>query len=367
MEHNKAADRFLPFKRPLPVDAPLWRLLEPGEISSFIQAALEKGATNVTHDFAASAQDETARFLTVTILPLVRGTRVIGSIVKVDDTTEKYRREILARRMENLSSLTNLAASVAHEIKNPLAGISIHIQLIQKALKKARDTDGRIPEPKFAEAYLDVITEEIDRLNKIIVDFLFAVRPVQVDLSLHDGDDLVQKFADFVRPELEEAHIALHLDLASHSDSRSHKPVTIMLDEKLFRQILVNLVKNAKEALLTGATAAAGEFPAETSQVCSKAGTKDIALVSRVKHDRYFLSVTDNGPGMDAGTAARIFEPYFTTKNAGTGLGLTMVYKIVKEMLGDIDVKSSPNTGTRFVLSFPIPQGEKKRLTFREE
>jgi signal transduction histidine kinase len=280
----------------------------------------------------------------------VRGTRVIGSIVKVDDTTEKYRREILARRMENLTSLTNLAACVAHEIKNPLAGISIHIQLIQKALKKARDSDGRIPDPKFAEAYLDVITEEIDRLNKIIVDFLFAVRPVQVDLSLHDGDDLVQKFADFVRPELEEAHIALHLDLVSHNSAAPK--VTLMLDEKLFRQVLVNLVKNAKEALLS-------VDPALKH-------AKDISLVSRVKHDSYFLSVMDNGPGMDAGTAARIFEPYFTTKNAGTGLGLTMVYKIVKEMLGDIDVKSTIGAGTSFVLSFPIPQGDKKALSFSE-
>jgi signal transduction histidine kinase len=327
----------------------LWRLLEPGEIATFIQETIEKGETNVSHDFAA-AGDEEARFLTITILPLVRGTRIIGNIVKVDDTTEKYRREILARRMENLTSLTNLAASVAHEIKNPLAGISIHIQLIEKALKKAREGDGRLPEAKFAEAYLDVITEEIDRLNKIIVDFLFAVRPVEVDLLLHDGDDLVQKFADFVRPELEAAHIALHLDLVSHNPAAPK--ALIMLDEKLFRQILVNLVKNAKEALLS-------VDPALKH-------ARDIALVSRVKHDRYFLSVTDNGPGMDADTATRIFEPYFTTKSAGTGLGLTMVYKIVKEMLGDIDMKSSPGTGTRFVLTFPIPQVDKKALSFSE-
>jgi signal transduction histidine kinase len=75
----------------------------------------------------------------------------------------------------------------------------------------------------------------------------------------------------------------------------------------------------------------------------------------------------DNGPGMDADIAARIFEPYFTTKSSGTGLGLTMVYKIVKEMLGDIDVKSTTGTGTRFVLSFPIPQVDKKALSFSEE
>jgi signal transduction histidine kinase len=216
---------------------------------------------------------------------------------------------------------------------------------MQKALKKARDSDGRLPDAKYAEAYLDVVTEEIDRLNKIIVDFLFAVRPVQVDLLLHNGDDLVQKFADFVRPELEAVHIALHLNLAGKA--------TIMLDEKLCRQVLVNLVKNAKEALLA-------VDPALKH-------AKDISLVSRVKHDRYFLSVMDNGPGMDAGTAARIFEPYFTTKNAGTGLGLTMVYKIVKEMLGDIDVKSTTGAGTSFVLSFPIPQGDKKALSFSEQ
>ena len=117
----------------------------------------------------------------------------------------------------------------------------------------------------------------------------------------------------------------------------------IMLDEKLFRQVIVNLVKNAIAAMEEGGT---------------------LSFSSKLKNERYILSIEDTGCGMDAKTLEHIFEPYFTTKSDGTEMGLTMVYKIVKEMSGDIDVKSKVGEGTVFILSFPVPQRERHLIGF---
>ena len=109
-------------------------------------------------------------------MPLVRSKRVRGTIITIEDITEKKGEEMRHRRLESLASLTNLAATVAHEIKNPLGSISIYVQLLRKA-SVARG----IADDDPALKYLGIIDEEIDRLNRIVVDFLFAVRPIRVD------------------------------------------------------------------------------------------------------------------------------------------------------------------------------------------
>jgi len=238
--------------------------------------------------------------------------------------------------MENLASLTNLAASVAHEIKNPLGSISIHIQLIQKAVLKSRSTDQKLPDEKFIENYLQIVNEEIERLNKIIVDFLFAVRPISASLELTDVVLLIKSFIPFFEPELEEQHISLETQLPDSAP-------LLNIDQKLFKQVLINLVQNAIAALHEGGR---------------------IILSAKTTNDLFVIRVADNGIGMDEETVHRVFEPYFTTKSNGTGLGLTMVYKIIKEFSGDITVQSYPGEGTIFTISLPIPQKEKRLLEY---
>ena len=116
----------------------------------------------------------------------------------------------------------------------------------------------------------------------------------------------------------------------------------ILLDEKLFKQVLINLVQNAIVAMPDGG---------------------DLFLSTRITGDKYLISVADTGIGMNSETVSRIFEPYFTTKATGTGLGLTMVYKVIKEFGGDIEVESYEGKGTIFTISLPIPQKEKHLLT----
>ena len=353
---NKAAERMLSFVQRISEmrsrEVPLWDLIGEPEIADFMRTIHRKGQTNVCREFTVATSGGSVKFLVVTVIPLVRGRRVEGNIVSVDDVTESRRQEVLVRRMEKLEDLTTLAANVAHEIKNPLAGLSIHIQLLQKSIAKARREAGVLPQEKFVESYISVVNEEIDRLNGIVNDFLFAVRPIKAEYRLLDPNELLRQCMDFCRPELEGKGIQLQMDLMEG-------PPKLMLDDKLFRQVVLNLVQNAIAAL----------SPAPGSGLDGRPAADDegrlLWVNTQVKSDFFVLSMADNGCGMGEETAARIFEPYFTTKTTGTGLGLTMVYKIVKEFSGDIQVKSLVGEGTVFTVSLPIPQLEQRLLEYR--
>ncbi len=348
VKSNKAAERLIPFKKRLSGDKTgdvcLWELVDDEYISSFLMHCAKECKTNVSEEFSLSAGDK-IRFVTLRIVPLVEkqssgegnafDTTITGSVITVDDITERTQQEVMLHRMESLAGLTNLAASVAHEIKNPLGAISIHIQLLQKAVRKAREGDGALPKEKFMEDYLAVINEEIDNLNKIVVDFLFAVRPLQVNMSLSDPDALLEKIAGFFRPEFDSKGVGVDLRLCKDSPR-------LFIDEKLFRELVINLAQNALAAM----------------EERFSDGSGRLLIESHVKDGKYVLNVADNGAGMDEKTASKIFEPYYTTKATGTGLGLTMVYKIVKEFKGDIDVKSVKGHGTVFTISLPVPQKE---------
>ena len=348
LQTNKAAERLIPFNARIlerNSDYYVWELIDDVDITSYLEGCAREMKSNVSEEFSV-AVGEHFKFITISVLPLVKkistaddvtNTEIAGWVITADDVTEKRRSEILLHRMESLASLTNLAASVAHEIKNPLGAISIHIQLLQKAVAKSRAGDGMLPKEKFMEDYISVINEEIDSLNKIVVNFLVAVRPVQANMQLTSPDSIIENFADFFRPEFESKGISLETKLQKSA-------VRLLLDEKLFREVLINLAQNAIAALDSK----------------KKNGVDDekasVVIESYLSEDRYKITFSDNGCGMDEETTSRIFEPYYTTKATGTGLGMTMVYKIIKEFQGDISVKSESGKGTVFTITLPIPQ-----------
>lgn len=355
---NKAAERMLSFVQRISEmrsqEVPVWDLIGEREIAEFIKTTSEKGQSNVCREFTVATAGGSVKFLVVTVMPLVRKKKVEGNIISVDDVTESRRQEVLIRRMEKLEDLTTLAANVAHEIKNPLAGLSIHIQLLQKSIAKARSQGGVLPAEKFVENYISVVNEEIDRLNGIVNDFLFAVRPIKAEYQLLNPNELLEQYMDFCRPEMESKGIQLQMDLMEG-------PPKLMLDDKLFRQVVLNLVQNAIAALCP----AENIYLEESKSTKQKNEEKLLWVNTQVKTDFFILSLADNGCGMGEETASRIFEPYFTTKTTGTGLGLTMVYKIVKEFSGDIQVKSLVGEGTVFTISLPIPQLEQRLLEYK--
>ena len=346
LQSNKIVESRLNFSvyldDPKATTCPIWEIMEDEEIGEYFKKCAEKEITNTTEDFTIMTSGGSVRFITITMTPLVHAGETTGKIILVRDVTEKKNQEVLLHRMENLANLTNLAAGMAHEIKNPLGAISIHIQLITKALEKARQNNDILPPPKFVEDHIDVVNEEIDHLNKLIMDFLFAVRPVNASLQLKKPAVLIQNIADFITPEFHDNDVSVKV-IIKDSESR------LLVDEKLFRDVILNLSQNALAAIKTKKddSDTPKNFEGEFTIECSSAENK------------YIITVSDNGCGMKSETVSKIFEPYFTTKANGTGLGMTMVYKIVKEFSGDIQVKSEEGKGTVFTMVFPLQQDEK--------
>ncbi|GAB1433729.1 ATP-binding protein [Spirochaetota bacterium] len=322
---NKAAERFLPLSYTNLFDQALWDSVRDDELSVFFDTALNGEESILDREFAIDTKLG-ARVLSFSITPLVRDQRIKGTLIHIQDTTDKRKKEARLRRAESLASLTTLAAGVAHEIKNPLGSISIHVQLLEKAMKEKPD--------KKMERYLSIVSEEIDRLNKIVVDFLFAVRPMDIKPINDDINALVLELAEFMKPEAKNAGIELEAKLEA-----SANPVPF--DRRYIKQVLLNLIKNSMSAMPKG-----GKLLLETSS----------------SQDEFAIRVEDSGSGIDNDKIGKIFEPYYTTKENGTGLGLTLSYKIIKEHGGDISVSSKPGAGSVFTISLPIPQKEKRLL-----
>ena len=327
--HNKAAERLLPFTARDSADRPVWESIADEAVSLFVHDTLLAQETAVDREFTID-HDGNTRILAISVTPLVRKRAIDGSIVRVEDVTERRGRESRLRRAESLASLTTLAAGVAHEIKNPLGSIGIHVQLIQKALATIEDERAAT-----IGEYVAVVNEEVDRLNRIVVDFLFAVRPMDTNLEDRDITPIVRDLLDFVRFELEQAGIELIDDLGDDLPP-------LKLDEKYLKQAILNIVKNAIAAMPNGGT---------------------LHVTTRRKGDEVQLRITDTGEGMSEEVMSKIFEPYFTTRDFGSGIGLTLVYKVVKEHMADISVVSQEGRGSSFSLMFPIPQRRTHLLT----
>ena len=346
LRYNQIAESWLPFSERLEdilgSDKAIFEYIEDEDIAGFLRKCLEKNITNSSEDFSTVTPGGSVRFLTVTISPLINEGELNGKMILVRDITEKKNQDILLHRMENLANLTNLAAGMAHEIKNPLGAISIHIQLIQKALEKARENQDKLPAPKFVEDHIDVVNEEIEHLNKLVMDFLLAVRPVKAQLELKEPDKLIENLISFFKPEFNDEGIEV-IFKPSESGTR------ILLDEKLFRDVIMNISQNALAAL--------------KSKFNGKQSDGQFCISNTVRDNKFVITIADNGCGMSEESLSKIFEPYYTTKANGTGLGMTMVYKIIKEFSGDIIVDSKEGEGTAFTISFPIPQKDTKLLT----
>jgi len=333
MLYNKTAERLLPVVGADVDEKLVWTVVGDEEVAAFIKKSLENDDRVEDKDFTLAAGGIT-RIISLSISSLVQQGEIQGTVLLVEDVTDRRAREARLRRAENLASLTTLAAGVAHEIKNPLGSIGIHIQLIQRALKAPTRLDR-----KTVRHYLDIVSEEVDRLNRIVVDFLFAVRPM--DARLEDGDlnKVMSDLLEFVHFELSEAGVTV----ATRLDEGIP---TLQFDEKFLKQAFLNIINNAVAAMPEGGT---------------------LTVTTRRKGDVVEIDIADTGVGISEENMTKIFEPYFTTKDFGSGLGLTVVYKIVKEHGGEISLRSKEGEGTTFTVSLPIPQKELRLLGWKDK
>lgn len=246
--------------------------------------------------------------------------------IVVSDISENIRKETRLRRSESLASMTTMAAGIAHDIKNPLAAMKIHLQLMEKSLQKKGSLSA-----EDANKYISVLEEEIEHLNSTAVDFLYAVKPMNAELRLDSINKIIEDLYTFLAPEANEKNISLVLDLDNFIPR-------LEIDAKYVRQAFLNLVQNAFSAMPEGGT---------------------LKIKSRLHGDFIEVIFSDTGTGIPEEMISKIFEPYYTTKASGTGLGLTTVYKIMKEHEGDIHVKSEIGKGTSFILQFPVPASQR--------
>ncbi len=301
------------------------------DVKDYIIAVLSGKERADARDFAFQSGDSTS-VMRISFSTLSVGDESFVDIM-VRDITEEINKETKLRRSESLASMTTMAAGIAHEIKNPLAAMKIHLQLLRKAFRNK----GKLGE-EDADRYLSVLDEEIDHLNSIAVDFLFAVRPMNVELTLGSVNSVIEDLVVFLSPEAKDKKIEIKTELEGYLPS-------VEIDQRYIRQSLLNIVENAFSAMPGGGT---------------------LRISTKLDGDFEIIRIEDNGTGIDDESLSKIFEPYFTTKASGTGLGLTVVYKVVKEHHGDIFVTSEMGKGTVFTIKLPVPRSQRKALESKE-
>lgn len=323
---NKSAERILHVQGGWGGN-PLWMSISDEELKDFFYKTLTSEETIFDREFAIQGLGGT-RIIAISLSALLSGDKIAGTIVHIEDITEKRKKETQLRRAESLAALTTLAAGVAHEINNPLGSISIRIQLLEKLIRSEE------PDKASMFKHVDIIKEEMDRLKHIVVDFLFAVRPMDIQLLSENLSPILEEVADFIQPEAERKGIEVKLSIDKNLPS-------VLLDKRHIKQALLNLIQNAMAAMPDGGT---------------------LGISAEYSGDEARISVSDTGTGIPEELLTKIFEPYFTTKKSGTGLGLTITFKIVKEHSGDISLESKEGKGSTFTIHLPVPQKEKKSL-----
>lgn len=295
--------------------------------------------------------DENKRILQINIFPLGESGRIIGTLIKAFDITQTYENAQKLKRAEQLASLTTLAAGVAHEIKNPLGSISIYIQLIEKIIKKNMDNSSQ----RYAELkdYCNIIKEEIGRLEDTINSFLFSVRKLELNLEEININSLILSTIDFLKYEIENNNI--NMEIKFDKDN-----LIIRIDERYIKQSLINIIQNAVDSILEKEEK--GDYKDYEKEDKHKEEKKEIQIKLKTIDNYVLISVKDNGIGIKEDTGDKIFEPYFTTKRHGTGLGLTNVARIIEAHNGNINIESEYGKGTEVTIKLPMLQENQKFL-----
>ncbi len=255
--------------------------------------------------------------------------RNIGYLSQVQSTLNYSRK---------LAALGRLMAGVAHEVKNPLNAMTIHLELLKQKLARQPAIAGAGPDPgsRLADAgfasppdvtkHVDIIGKEIRRLDEVLNGFLKFARPDELKLQPVRLSSLISDIQTSVGPEATRRHVTMKVECPESLPE-------INADPGMLSQALLNLALNACQAMPDG-------------------GTLKISCRTAPRR-RLEIDIEDTGIGIPPENLGRIFDLYFTTKDKGSGIGLSMVYRIVQLHDGEVEVQSTPGRGTRFKLTFP--------------
>lgn len=292
--------------------------LFPGhaKFNSLLLKTLHTGKNFIGYEEEFGRSDGTIVPISVSTSMLYNNQDILGAVVVFKDLSEHKAFEDRVRRVDRLAAVGELAAGVAHEIRNPLAAISGSVQILVDELPK--DHPSRV----FGE----VVLKEVDRLNVIIEDLLYFAKPSKNYVSCVHPNELVADTLSLLSPILKKELVILEKYFDPSIGS-------ISVDAELIKQVLVNLLLNAVQAL-----------PPEGGK---------ITVTTQTANEGVEIIVKDSGTGMDPENIPRIFDPFFTTKDTGTGLGLAVSNKIVEIHRGYIRVESTVGIGSTFTICLP--------------
>jgi signal transduction histidine kinase len=218
-----------------------------------------------------------------------------------------------------------LAAQITHEIRNPLSSLSLNTELLEEQIESGLDD---LEAKGEARSLVKAMAREVDRLTGVTEEYLRFARMPKPTYSAVDLNDAMDELLAFMGPELAAAGVEAKRDW-------SEEPPRVKADAGQLRQVVLNLVRNAREAAGRGG---------------------HIRLRTRIEpiHQWGVVEVVDDGPGIPEAVRSHLFEPFYSTKEGGTGLGLALVQQVMHEHGGEVECESAAGKGTRFVLRWPL-------------
>lgn len=282
--------------------------------------------------------------LDVTLLPLRddRG-KQIGALLTFTDVTAMHRLEEEKRRLDRLASLGQMAANVAHEVRNPLASIKTSMQIL---LDDLSNTDAGVPfMVADVQDSISIVLQEVERLDAIVHDLLLFSRPRQLHRVECNMEDLIERVAQVIQPQCLEAGILVHRVF--------HDVPPVQVDIAQMEQVLMNLFLNAVHAMPDGGLLT---ISCQVTQTPSAQSFAPFASPFAANEQQSWLevSVSDTGTGIASGELERIFQPFFTTRAHGIGLGLPITRRLIEDHHGTIQAQSQAGYGATFTIRLPL-------------
>lgn len=317
---NRMAHLWLGFERYSKDRTHVKNLLGDSVIRQFVIERLNNANQQVVEEFNVLTPREMS--LRVHWIPY-QVDEEMNILLGIENITQEKNRSEQEEDVQRIESLTRLAAGVAHEIGNPLNSLQIHLELLKQEASKL--PKGK--RPPFTRL-LEILSSETKRLDHIVRSFLRASRRPPLRFKKESINEVIAEAVSFLAPELKRMKIQLRTDL----DTKIHP---FLIDRDRLHQTFINLIKNAIEAMPNGGS---------------------LFISTKLSGKICLLRFEDNGAGIEESDLPHIFEPYYTTKEEGSGLGLSQVYQAVREHGGRIDVKSQLKKGSIFTLALPLRQ-----------